>query len=98
MLRKVTAAEAKANLSALMAEAAHSGGRILIARRGKPMAALVSVSDLERLEQGQPASEHPRGALALLGAWKEVGDKEVDALVEDIYETRRKDAGRLVEL
>jgi prevent-host-death family protein len=98
MSKKVSVAEAKARLSALMAEAAHGGKRILIERRGEPMAALVSVSDLERLEQGQPKSGRPRGALALMGAWKEVGDWEIDALIADIYEARGRDTGRAVEL
>ncbi|MBM3948836.1 MAG: type II toxin-antitoxin system Phd/YefM family antitoxin [SAR202 cluster bacterium] len=98
MLKTVTAAEAKAHLSTLMAEAAHTGRRILITRRGKPMAALVSVSDVERFEREEPGAERPRGALALLGAWKELEDEEIDALVADIYEARSRDTGRPVEI
>ena len=33
---------------------------------------------------------HPRGALALVGAWGELDDEEIDALVEDIYTARRQ--------
>ena len=33
----------------------------------------------------------PQGALALAGAWREIDDQAVDALVEDIYATRRLD-------
>ena len=40
----------------------------------------------------------PEGALALLGAWGELEDEEVDALIEEIYASRRRDAGRPVEL
>lgn len=39
----------------------------------------------------------PEGALALLGAWGELEDEEVDALIEEIYASRRRDIGRPVE-
>jgi len=95
---KVSAAKAKAQLSALMAEVAYGGKHFIIERRGKPLAALVSVEDLERLEQGQVASVRPDWALSLVGAWREVGDEEIDALVAHIYAEREKDMGRPVEL
>lgn len=37
------------------------------------------------------------GALALAGAWGDIDDQEVDALVEEIYESRRRDVGRRLE-
>ncbi|MDP2953838.1 MAG: type II toxin-antitoxin system Phd/YefM family antitoxin [Chloroflexota bacterium] len=98
MVKKVSAAQAKAQLSALMAEVAHGGKHVIIERRGKPMAALVSVTDLERLEQGQATSARPLGALALVGAWREVEDQEWDALIADLYARREQDAGRPVEI
>ena len=39
----------------------------------------------------------PEGALALAGAWGDIDDQEVDALVEEIYASRRRDFGRRVE-
>jgi prevent-host-death family protein len=50
MVKRVSTAQAKAQLSALMAQVAYGGERIIIERRGKPLAALVSVDDLWRLE------------------------------------------------
>lgn len=41
---------------------------------------------------------NPQGALALIGAWGEIDDQEVDAMVKDIYAARRLDTGRPVEL
>lgn len=41
---------------------------------------------------------YPQGALALVGAWDEIDDQEVDAMVKDIYAARRLDTGRPVEL
>lgn len=62
----------EARLSELMARAGYGGERFLIERRGRPLAALVGVEDLERLERERGragASERPRGALALAEAW-----------------------------
>lgn len=50
MAKRVSAAEAKAKLAELVGSVAHGGERILIERHGKPVAALVSTEDLERLE------------------------------------------------
>ena len=41
---------------------------------------------------------YPQGALALVGAWGEIDDQEVDAMVKDISTARRLDTGRPVEL
>ncbi|MCH7801764.1 MAG: type II toxin-antitoxin system Phd/YefM family antitoxin [Chloroflexi bacterium] len=87
MKKTVSVTQAKAQLSALMAEVAHGGQHILIERRGKPLAALVSVEDLERLGAEGPTSDHPLGALGLIGAWKGVSDAEIDAMVDEILVT-----------
>lgn len=98
MARKISAAQAKAHLSELMGRVAHAGERYTIERRGKPVAALVSVDDLEQLEDGYPLSARPLGALALAGAWREVEDAELDAVIADIYAERARDTGRPVAL
>ena len=98
MVKRVSASQAKAQLSALAAEVAYGGQHVIIERRGKPLVALVSVDDLERLEQERATSARPQGALALVGAWREVGDREIESLIEDIYAERDKDTGRPVEL
>jgi len=98
VVKKTSAAQAKAQFSALMAEVAHGGKRVVIERRGKPLAALVSVSDLERLEEGRTTSARPQGALALVGAWRAVDEQKLDALVSGIYEARLQDTGRPVEI
>lgn len=101
VLEKVRVGEAKAKLSELMARAGYGGERFLIERRGRPLAALVGVEDLERLERERGeagATERPRGALALAGAWGDVvEDGEIDAMLEDIYSARERDHGRPVD-
>jgi prevent-host-death family protein len=62
VVKKVRVTETKAHLSALMARAGYAGERYPIERRGKPLAALVGVEDLQRLEaEGGPPIGGPRG-------------------------------------
>ena len=98
MARRVSAAHAKAQLSALSAEVADGGQRVVIERHGKPIAAMVSMADLYLLGEGRPTSKRPHGALALAGAWSEVDDEDLESLVEEIYAAREKDTGRPVDL
>jgi|ERR687891_24001 prevent-host-death family protein len=94
MAEKVSVAEVKAKLSALLGEVAYGGKRFIIQRHGRPLAALVNVKDLERLEESQEESKQLHWALALVGVWKEVEDWEIDSLVSDICASREKDTGR----
>ena len=98
----VRVTEAKAQLSALMARAGYGGERFLIERRGRPLAALVGVEDLERLEDergGVSPRSSRRGALALVGAWGGLAeDGEIDEMLEEIYTAREIDTGRPVDL
>lgn len=57
---KVTVAEARRNFSDLLAQVELLGRRYVIARRGRPKAALVSVEDLARLEAMEGAGPAPR--------------------------------------
>jgi prevent-host-death family protein len=49
-MRTVGVAEAKAKLSELLGGVLHRGERVVIRRRGKPVAALVPMDDLDRVE------------------------------------------------
>ncbi len=75
--KKVRVTEAKAQLSVLMARAGYGGERFLIERRGRPLAALVGVGDLERLEREGDKPSRPLGALGLVGAWDEVEEQGI---------------------
>jgi prevent-host-death family protein len=96
---KVRVTEAKAHLSELMARVGYGGERFVIERRGRPLAALVGVEDLERLEaEGREVSSRSLGALALVGAWGEVQDRDLDTLLEEVYAERKRDTGRPLDL
>jgi prevent-host-death family protein len=98
MTRHVSTAEAKAKLSELIGTVAGGRERVVIERRGRPVAALVSIGDAAALEATRPTTRvAPRGALALFGAWSEVGDDVIDRLVDEIYAARDADMGRPVD-
>ncbi len=98
--KRVTAADAKARLSELMARVAYAGDTYVIERRGKPLAALVAIDDLKQIERasldtggiGDPGERH--GALALTGAWEEVPDDEIDAIFKSVIESRAEQGSR----
>ena len=85
--------DAKKRLSELMSRAAYRGERFLIQRRGRPMAALVSAEDLERLEQEPVAA---KGLLAAVGAWSDY--EELDQVMGDIYDQREAAQDRPVAI
>jgi prevent-host-death family protein len=87
MSRRVPIAEAKAKLSAIVDEVLHRGERVVIERHGKPVAVVVSLDDLARLEEYR-ATTQPPGILGLVGAWRDVPDEEIDAWLADVYATR----------
>ena len=66
MANVVGVGEAKRRLSEIMSRVLYKGERFIIQRRGKPMAALVSAEDLDRLEHLPLA---PKGLLAAVAAW-----------------------------
>jgi|SRR5215211_9324915 len=79
--------EAKAHLSALIAEVVETDDPVAIKRRGRPVSVLVTIGDLGRIGPRRPAVT-PRGALALVGAWREMGDEAIDEFIADIYRAR----------
>lgn len=90
---KLSVAEAKSHFSELIAKSAHSRERFVITRRGKPVAALVSIADLQIIEQHQERE----GLAAVAGRWPDFA--EVAEAMGDIAELRRQGGeGRDVSL
>ena len=83
-------ADAKKILSELMSRAAYNNERFLIQRRGKPMATLVSIEDLTRLEKELVAR---KGLLAAVAEFE-----ELESMVEEIYRQREQAQNRPVDL
>lgn len=86
--------EFKAKLSEFLGRVAFTRERLVVTRHGKPIAALVPMDDLRRLERmdadnlpvSKKSQEHP--IMAVYGAWADRND--LDDLVVEIYADREK--------
>jgi prevent-host-death family protein len=96
----INVVEARKSFSELLARVAFGGSRIIVERRGKPMAALISIEDLQRLEtlerecgaareRGLAALEKARGARRRM-AEHQTSQPSVDAgdLIREVREER----------
>lgn len=98
MTGKVSVAQARSNFSDLLAQVELLGRRYVIARRGRPKAALVSVEDLARLEAmdragAEPATgerEHALAALERAGMLRPVS-QELAATYVNLDKATRED-------
>lgn len=82
----VSVATAKSHLSELIAKSSYARERFIITRRNKPVAALVSLEDLQLIEQ----NEERQGLASIVGKWK--GFEEVGEQISDLP-SLRKDSG-----
>ena len=93
----------KAQLSEYIGRVVYRKERLLVLRRGKPVAALVSVEDLRRLEVTDAAAGEPRVERAMhpimraYGGWAESDDLG-DEFVAEIYADRLKATEREIDL
>jgi len=87
MPKKIGVAEVKKQFSAVISEVSLKGEHFIIEKKGKPMAAMVSVKELEMIE-GSKIREKKKGLLAAISAWEDFVDLE--KMVMTIYEGRRK--------
>jgi prevent-host-death family protein len=88
MVPKISTAQLRKDLASLLADVVDKDRHFIIEKRGKPLAALVSVDALELLKQQQTTSADPQGALALAGAWGELKEREMDAVLADVNSKR----------
>ncbi len=93
-------AEVKSRFSEVLGRVRHGGERLLVLRRGKPVAALISIDDLHRLEAleraerlREPATGHP--IMKAAGGWADY--EGADELLAEIYAAREA-AGREIDL
>jgi len=100
MFSSISTVEVKAHLSQWLNQVAFGNERLVVLRRGKPVAALVSVDDLRRLEaldakeRGDKTDSHP--IMRVFGAWADRDD--LDDLVAEIYADRERAVGREISL
>jgi len=87
MTKKIGVAEVKKQFSLLISEVSLRGEHFIIERKGKPMAAVVSVKDLDIIEDPK-IRERKKGLLAAIGAWEDFDDLE--KVIMKIYKGRGK--------
>jgi len=86
----ISVAEAKSHFSEYISKVAYADKRIIITKRGKPIAALVSVEEIKKLK----SSEESKGLGEIIGKWVNFEDMEDN--VKRAYFRRSKDKGRNV--
>ncbi|MBA4391256.1 MAG: hypothetical protein C0399_10000 [Syntrophus sp. (in: bacteria)] len=94
MSRKIGVAEVKRHFSAVVSEVSLNKEHFIIEKKGRPMAAMVSVEELELIESLKK-NNVGKGLLAALGAWGDFDDLE--EMVLNIYDERNKSKDRNVE-
>jgi antitoxin (DNA-binding transcriptional repressor) of toxin-antitoxin stability system len=87
MSKNIGVAEVKKSFSTVISEVALKGEHFLIEKKGKPMAALVSIQELQRIE-GTGGGKKKRGLLSAIGAWEDF--EGLEDMVEAAYRQREK--------
>ena len=85
MSKSIGVAEVKRNFSEVLTEVNREGKHFIIERKGKPVAAMVNIKDLEALEGS--GKKGRIGLLAAIGAWEDFTGLE--KAVSHIYKKRR---------
>ncbi|MFJ9154316.1 type II toxin-antitoxin system Phd/YefM family antitoxin [Streptomyces sp. NPDC102270] len=70
MAYEIPVTQARAELADLINRVVYGGERVVVTRHGKPLVALVSAADLERLEESQEPVEAP--VISAVSAVREV--------------------------
>jgi len=82
--RTVSSTDARKNLSDLIASAAYAAERSVVTRKGKPMAAIVSIEDLETLEALEDHMDIQRAKESLEEARASGGTKSLEQLEREM--------------
>ncbi len=84
MPKKLGVAEVRRHFPEVISKIALNGAHFIIEKKGKSIAALVSVKDLEMIESLN--FEKKKGLLAAIGAWEEFD--EIEEMVSAVYKAR----------
>jgi prevent-host-death family protein len=88
-METINISEAKSKFSEYLSRAA-GGERFIIVRRARPLAALISAGDLERLAKIEAGKAHP--AMAAFGLWQD--EEDLDDLESQIIKNRQRGSSR----
>lgn len=87
---RVSVAEAKSNFSEYISRVAFANEKLIITKRGKPVAGLVSLEDIKRLKQESESD----GLIRAIGKWENFD--EIKSEIIKTYSERSKDKERNV--
>jgi prevent-host-death family protein len=87
---RVSIAEAKGNFSEYISRVAFAGEKLIITKRGKPVAGLVSLEDIKRLKQKSESA----GLSQAIGKWENFDEIKLE--IKKTYNKRYKEQGRNV--
>jgi antitoxin (DNA-binding transcriptional repressor) of toxin-antitoxin stability system len=90
MAINIGVADVKKSFSTVISEVSLKGEHFVIEKKGKPMAALVSVQELQQIEGSKKMKKN--GLLAAIGAWEDF--ENLEPTVSAIYEGRKKSKDR----
>lgn len=94
-MTSLSVAEFKSRFSEVLTGLLERHERVVVQRRGRPVAVLVSLDDARKLDPDPLAVERREGVLGFLGAWAEHPD--IDGFIEDVYRDREDSRDRDVE-
>jgi prevent-host-death family protein len=95
MAENMGVAEIKKNFSEVMSRISQSGEQFIIKKKGKPMAAMVGIKDLELIDTFAKKGKK-KGLLAAIGAWEDF--EGLDNVIKDIYKKRKRSKDRRVDI
>jgi prevent-host-death family protein len=84
----ISVAEAKSRFSEYISKVAYANEQVVITKRGKPIAALVSIKDMKKIK----FKEESRGLYEIIGKWKRFNEIKDD--IDKAFSKRSKDRGR----
>jgi prevent-host-death family protein len=87
-ISNVSVAEAKSRFSEYISKVAYADEKIIITKRGKPIAALISAEAIKKLK----SSEESKGLCEIIGKWANFED--IEDGIEKAYHERSKDKKR----
>jgi len=85
---RVSVAEAKSNFSEYISRVAFANEKLIITKRGKPVAALVSLEDIKRLKQESESA----GLSQIIGKWENFD--EIKSEITKTFDGRSKEKAR----
>jgi len=87
MTRKMAIAEIKRNFSEVVHRIANKGEHFIIKKKGRPIAAMINLEELEMIERLKRKQGNP-GLLSAIGAWEDFDNLE--RVIKEVYKKREK--------